>query len=175
MSTPEINATAASLLGFLHDGPKTGWSLQEAVDASIGNFWNVTRSQVYRELKTLAAMGFVAAGATGRRDRVPYRITRQGRAEFAAWIAREPDGDVMRLPLAVTVFFGSHVEPALLRRYLQAARVAHQKQHDHYIAIRPGVTEPFERETLQLGIAYEAMWVGWLDGLPWIKEPKTRR
>ncbi|GAF98116.1 unnamed protein product, partial [marine sediment metagenome] len=38
----DLNATAASLLGFLLEGPRTGYELQEAVEASIGNFWNVT-------------------------------------------------------------------------------------------------------------------------------------
>ena len=178
MSTPEapeINATAASLLGFLHSGPKTGWELQEAVDASIGNFWNVTRSQVYRELKTLASQGLVTAGATGGRDKVPYKITKDGRATFASWIAREPDGDVLRMPLVLTVFFGNHVDPALLRRFLQSARIEHEKKHDQYVALRPQVTEPFARSTLELGIAYEQTWIKWVDALPWIKEPKSRR
>ena len=46
----DLNPTAASLLGYLDVGPMTGWDLNEFVRASIGNFWNVTRSQVYREL-----------------------------------------------------------------------------------------------------------------------------
>ena len=50
---PPLNPTAASLLGFLHQGPMTGWDLAQTVEATIGDFWNVTRSQVYRELRTL--------------------------------------------------------------------------------------------------------------------------
>jgi DNA-binding PadR family transcriptional regulator len=169
MSTFSLNATAASLLGFLHNGPKTGWELQEAVEASIGNFWNVTRSQIYRELKTLWAAGLVTAGTAGKRDRLPYKITKTGRAAFAAWIAREPEPGIMRLPLVVTVFFGSHVDPALLRRYLQAGRLEHEKQRDGYVALRPHVKEPFQRAALDLGIAYEETFIRWLDGLPWIK------
>ena len=59
MSSPDLNATATSLLGFLLDGPKTGWDLVQAVEGSVGYFWNITRSQVYRELETLAAQGYV--------------------------------------------------------------------------------------------------------------------
>lgn len=170
----DLNATAASLLGFLLEGPRTGYELQEAVEASIGNFWNVTRSQIYRELKTLAAKGLVTAGATGQRDRVPYKATKAGRAAFAAWITREPDPSIMRLPLVVTVFFGHHLEPALLRRYLQAGRLEHQKQRDAYTALRPKVTDAFARATLDLGIAYEETFIRWLEGLPWIKEDRKR-
>jgi hypothetical protein len=65
-------------------------------------------------------------------------------------------------------------EPSLLRRYLQAGRLEHQAQRDRYLAIRSEVTDPFERATLELGIAYEETWLRWLEALPWIKEPKGR-
>jgi DNA-binding PadR family transcriptional regulator len=175
MSTPDLNATAASLLGFLHAGPQTGWDLQQAVEASIGNFWNVTRSQVYRELKTLAAAELITAGASGKRDRVPYRITKEGRIAFATWIAREPEPGIMRLPLVVTIFFGSHVEPTLLRRYIDAARIGHESQRDAYVRLRPSLTEPFQRATLDLGIAYEETWIRWLESLPWGREKSARK
>ena len=171
----ELNATAASLLGFLHEGPATGWDLVLGIEQSVGNFWNVTRSQVYRELKTLAHEGFVTTGATGQRDRVPYAITKAGRAAFAAWIAREPGGGIMRLPVVLTVFFGKHVEPALLQRYLQAERLRHQTQRDRYREMHPHVTEPFQRASLELGIEYEGTMIRWLEGLPRIREKSEKR
>jgi DNA-binding PadR family transcriptional regulator len=165
-----LNATAASLLGFLHEGPLTGWDLLEHVDGSVGNFWNVTRSQVYRELKTLAAQGLVATGASGQRDRVPYAITKAGRAAFAEWISREPGEGVLRLPLVLTVFFGAHVDPARLARFLQSAHLEHQRTLEGYRAIRPEVTEPYQRAALELGIAYEQTMLDWIAGLPWTRE-----
>src|SRR5436305_2115796 len=100
----DLNPTAASLLGFLHLGSMTGWDLDQWVRNSIGNFWNVTRSQIYRELRTLTDRGYVEAGAAGRRDRVPYTITESGRAAFRDWIAQSPPPDVIRSRLLLTVF-----------------------------------------------------------------------
>ncbi|MHB8328152.1 MAG: PadR family transcriptional regulator, partial [Acidimicrobiales bacterium] len=77
-SDAPINPTAASLLGFLHGGPMTGWDLDQAVGGSIGNFWNVTRSQIYRELRALTGRGCVEPGQSGPRDRVPYSVTEVG-------------------------------------------------------------------------------------------------
>src|ERR1700716_3372484 len=77
-----MNPTAASLLGFLWAGEMTGWDIAEAVEQSIGNFWNVTRSQVYRELRTLEAAGMIKGGSIGPRDRRPYTITEAGRQAF---------------------------------------------------------------------------------------------
>jgi len=75
---PELNATAGSLLGFLTLGPSSGYELAERIESSIGNFWNVTRSQIYRELRTLEQMGFVSAGGRSARDRTPYSVTPAG-------------------------------------------------------------------------------------------------
>src|SRR2546430_4210247 len=118
-SIHELNPTAASLLGFLHEGPMTGWELAQAVERSIGNFWNVTRSQVYRELRKLQGWGLVEAGKVGPRDRLPYEISDAGRKAFAEWIARPPGDEIIRFPLLLTVFFGAHIEPARLDRYLR--------------------------------------------------------
>lgn len=44
-----LNSTAASLLGFLHEGPMSGWDLVNLAQERIGDFWTITQSQVYRE------------------------------------------------------------------------------------------------------------------------------
>jgi len=46
----KLNATAGSLLGLLSHRPMTGWELYASFEDTIGNFWSITRSQVYREL-----------------------------------------------------------------------------------------------------------------------------
>src|SRR5207302_10176199 len=74
-----LNPTAASLLGFLHQGPMAGWDLAQLVETTIGDFWNVTRSQIYRELRSLQDIGLVEAGEAGVRERLPYSITDAGR------------------------------------------------------------------------------------------------
>ena len=177
MSSDDLNATAASLLGFLHDGPETGWDLVEAVEASVGYFWNVTRSQVYRELKTLAARGYVTAKRAGVRDKVPYAITAAGKVAFAAWLPSEPGPEILRLPIFVTVFFGRNLPPELLSRFLEKARVEHRDRLEQYRRMKAeGVThDEFELSTLELGILYEEAMVGWLEKLPWIKEGAKKK
>jgi DNA-binding PadR family transcriptional regulator len=170
-----LNPTAASLLGFLHRGPLTGWELQTWIERSIGNFWNVTRSQVYRELKTLAAAGLLRAGATGKRDKQPYSITATGRDAFRTWIAQPPASDILRLPLVVSVFFGDHIEPDLLRRYLQTARLEHEAQRARFLTMREHVQDPFQRAALELGIEYEALLARWAGSLPWAQDADAPR
>ena len=163
MSSLDLNATAASLLGFLHKGPMTGWDLVCGVEASVGYFWNVTRSQVYRELKTLAASGLAVAKTTGARESVPYAITALGRSAFAEWIARAPGPEILRLPIVLTVFFGRHIEPSLLTRFLEKARLDHLTRLDEYERIWPEIEDPFQRSALDLGLAYEKTVIAWLE------------
>ena len=96
-----LNPTAASMLGFLHHGPASGWDLATKAQRTIGEFWNVTRSQVYRELKLLDSAGYVTARNGGARDRQPYHITSSGRAAFAEWIRGYRGRFLMRWPLAL--------------------------------------------------------------------------
>jgi len=170
----ELNATAASLLGFLQQGPQTGWDLVQTVEGSIGNFWNVTRSQVYRELRTLEEQGLVEAGETGAREKRPYSTTEAGTAAFRRWIAREPGPDMIRSPLLLNVFFGEHVEPELLRRHLTLRRIQHQQQLDAYEALYaevsgdPAVARPMQ--ALRFGIEFERTVLRWIEGLPQFSE-----
>ena len=60
-----VNATAAAILGLLHDGPMTGGELVAAAGERFGGFFSVTRSQVYRELPALAEAGLLRLGKLG--------------------------------------------------------------------------------------------------------------
>jgi len=165
----DLNPTAASLLGYLDLGPMTGWDLDRFVQASIGNFWNVTRSQIYRELRTLTERGYVKAGTTGPRDRVPYAITNAGRKAFKHWIAQPPPPDVIRSRLLLTVFFGHHLPPSRLREIAHTERQRHQATLDRYLALEPQLAvdadQRYPLATLRFGVRYERAMIESLDEL----------
>lgn len=168
MSSPSINPTAASLLGFLHKEAMTGWDLDQAVRATISNFWNVTRSQVYRELRTLSALGLVEVGETGPRERQPYSITPAGRRAFAEWIARDPGAPIIRIPLLLTVFFADHLPPGRLAEIAESERKGHVQALAQFRAMHERCREeaPFVAEVVRFGIGYHELVLRWLEGLP---------
>jgi len=168
-----LNATAASLLGFLHQGPLTGWDLVQTAQGEIGDFWSLTQSQVYRELAAMAEAGLVEAGERGPRDRQPYSLTEAGRAAFAEWVGREPGPESIRFPLLLTVLFGRHLPPEQLARFLERQRSVHadrlagyQRQHREAVAAGARDIEPYALATLEFGIAYEQAVLDWFDALP---------
>lgn len=172
MPARPLNPTAASLLGFLHDGPMTGWDLVEYAQQRIGGFWSLTQSQVYRELAAMAAAGLIRAGERGRRDRQPYEITEAGRAAFAEWAANPPAAEAIRFPLLLTVLFGRHLPPARLAEYLAAHRASHTARLAEYQQVAAALPadaddiDPYSVATLRFGLAYERAVLDWFDGLP---------
>lgn len=172
MTERPLNATAASLLGFLHDGPLTGWDLVQTAQQRIGNFWSLTQSQVYRELAAMAEAGLVVAGERGTRDRRPYELTDAGRAAFTAWLTRMPTDENIRFPLLLAISFGRRMAPADLHRivrhhrHLHADRLAEYRRNQDLITRHVADPDPFQLATLSFGIAHEEAAVGWFDGLP---------
>ena len=175
MANRPLNATAASLLGFLHEGPMTGWDLAATARHRIGDFWSLTQSQVYRELAAMAEVGLVKAGERGQRDRQPFRITPAGRAAFADWVNREPGMETVRFPLLLTIHFGDHLAPGRLAEFVGHHRGEHAGRLDAYerelsqwqASGAPRVAaDAYRLATLRFGIAYERGVLAWLDELP---------
>jgi len=172
MTERPLNATAASLLGFLHDGPLTGWDLVALAEQRIGGFWSLTSSQVYRELATMATAGLIEAGERGRRDRQPFKITDAGRAAFRAWGEREPGAETIRFPLLLTMVFGQHIPREQMARSIAAHRALHAERLAGYESMAATIpaghraADPFSVATLDFGIAYERAVLTWFDGLP---------
>lgn len=164
-----LNSTACTLLGFLHDRPMTGWDLAESVQLTIGAFWNMSRSQVYRELKTLEQGGFVVGGARGARDKRHYTITEDGRAAFRDWISQEPGVEIARYPMLITVWFGDHLDDDELGWSLSVHYARHRKRLEFYkrlVAETGDESQPASR-AMRFGVMYEQMVVDWFETLPW--------
>jgi len=163
----DLNATAASLLGFLAMGPQTGYELAAVIESSVGNFWNITRSQVYRELALLESKGCVRVGKVGVRERKPFTLTALGRRSFDAWIAREPGEDLTRSPLLLALFFGDHIEPATLARFLRRHRDRHERKLAEYRERLPELERqyPFPAHTMRYGLMCEEAILAWFDSL----------
>jgi DNA-binding PadR family transcriptional regulator len=167
-----LNPTAASLLGFLHDGPMSGWDLVTRAQERIGEFWSLTQSQVYRELARMAEDGLVEAGEPGTRARKVYEITAEGRAVFSDWVSESPGTETIRFPLLLTLAFGRHVPADRLASFLVRHRIIHADRLAAYEKQRgdmpPGLEEidPYAVATLEFGIVYEHAVLQWFDQLP---------
>jgi DNA-binding PadR family transcriptional regulator len=161
---PELNATQGSLLGFLHDGPRTGWDLLRDVQGGLDRFWNITSSHVYRELRTLDEVGLVVAGDAGARERRPFTITPAGRRAFRRWIAQPPGPEQIRFPLLVKLWFARHLDIDLLAGFMGASRKDHEQRLALYRHVEHSLGPDDDRaNVIRFGIAYEQAVLEWLE------------
>lgn len=173
-----LNATAAALLGFLQAGEQSGYELAGTAQQVIGDFWTVTRSQVYRELAALASRGLVEEGERGARSRRPYRMTTAGRAAFAEWIAQPPGTEQIRYPLLLTMSFGPWLGPERLLEFVAEHRRLHEDRLTGYLAAaneRADELGPYHLATLTFGVHYERAVLAWMDDVPEILAPARDR
>jgi hypothetical protein len=182
----QLNPTAACILGLLEMGPvpgterdagpdaMTGWQINDTAQRSLSRIWHVTRSQIYAELGRLADAGLVEdTGKGGPRSSRPLRITEKGRGAFRRWLeswaSSDPRDDQLRSPLLLTMFFGTFLPAATLRRVLEEYRPRYQRQADQ-LSRMFGALEGTQQhlppaEVLRRGIAYRALMVQWIDGV----------
>jgi DNA-binding PadR family transcriptional regulator len=163
----ELNSTAAALLGLLQGGDASGYELWNAAREFIGDFWTVTRSQVYRELAALDGRGLVEAQAVGARSRRAYQITSAGRTAFADWLAQPPGPEQIRYPLLLTLAFGAELDTGTLLRYIDNHRPMHEQRLAAYRDLAAsGGLDRYQQATLGFGLHYEQAVLDWMDELP---------
>lgn len=165
----DINPTAASVLGFLSIGPMTGWSMNELAQVSVSHFWNMTKSQIYRELTSLTAQGLVEAEATGPRNTKRYRLTDDGRRRLHDWLTEPPADSITRSPFLVKLFFADQLTDEERDELIAHARA----RHEEILATLEGVIDmaeqlsPYAAATARYGVAVERAILEWFDEAPW--------
>jgi DNA-binding PadR family transcriptional regulator len=114
MSRPDLTPVSYVILGLVaRDGPSTPYALKAAVGRGIAHFWQFPHSQIYAETDRLARLGLLAEEReqSGRRRR-SYRITAEGRAALAAWLAEPTDEAPQFRSLGLLkLFFAQHARP----------------------------------------------------------------
>jgi DNA-binding PadR family transcriptional regulator len=169
MAESGVNATAAALLGLLHEGPMTGGQLMAAAQRRLGAYWSMTRSQVYRELPALAEAGYVKMGKPGARSSQPYSITPAGKRAFMRWLAEPPGREALRNPVALRVAFGSHQSAAQLQEIYRQATEYHteamnETREQAKDARKNG--DEFGAASLEFAASYHRAALAWLKTAP---------
>ncbi len=172
-----LNSTAACTLGVLdigppppdreqwdRDGSMSGAEVWSTISRSVSGFWNMTRSQVYQELKRLTDAALVDQTDDGR-----YRLTDRGRDSVRAWFRAfalaEPKDDQIRSAITLTVFFGHYLDRDLLVRVVREHRLRLERRLDTLRAIETALEgdRSLPGSTLQRGVAQLRVGIEWTD------------
>lgn len=96
------------ILGLLNYHPMTGYEIMVVFRDSLRFFWSAQTSQIYRELQTLEAKGWVGKTPVpqeSRPDKNVYTITREGREELLRWLSDGEPELSSRSHILMKVFF----------------------------------------------------------------------
>jgi DNA-binding PadR family transcriptional regulator len=169
MAQTGINATAAALLGLLHEGQMTGGQLMATAEERLGRYWSMTRSQVYRELPALAELGYVKLGKPGPRSSQPYSITPAGKRAFLRWLTEEPGRDALRNSVALRIAFGDKQSASQLRKLQETAMAYHNEElalsRDQAKEARKE-GDDFGAAALEFAVGYHKAAIAWLKTVP---------
>ena len=113
-----------SLLALLAGEPAHGYGLKSGFEKSTAGAWPLNVGQVYTTLARLERDGLVSADSGGDEERSTWRITREGRAELAAWYAAPVDDRPVRDELAIKVLVALAAGSVDVTKILQAQRTA---------------------------------------------------
>ncbi len=165
------------LLGFLNYQPMTGYDLKQAIDHSTAHFWHAHHSQIYTTLRQMEQDGLVTSQfiyEEGQPNRRVYTITEAGKVELMNWLDQPMlEMSAIKEDFLVRMFFSGQREPEKIKNELKLQLALHQQKLETYHAIvdidenekshpRLKRDATFWRATLEMGIRYEEMYIGWL-------------
>jgi DNA-binding PadR family transcriptional regulator len=162
----DLNATAAALLGLLHEGAATGGQLVAGADERFGAFFSVTRSQVYRELPALAKEGLVRLGKQGPRSSQQYVITAAGKKAFKSWLTSEAGPDHLRSPLILRLVHAGSLTPKQRSALVDTARAAYGQELDDAKAASKAADDPYTKAVAEFGQAHAKAALKLVDAIP---------
>ena len=181
-ASQRLTTTEYAMLGLLASGESSGYDLARAADRSIRYMWAPSRSQIYKALPRLVALGLATSREVeqrGRPDKAVYRITRAGRATLRAWLeddteASQAGGTVFLLKL----FLAGAAPPEAALRQLEAYRSRLEHRLDAFEGMEREPSDGqtvYDRIALAHGIAQARATLGWVESVRPQLEREARR
>lgn len=171
------DALEMAVLGLLHDAPMHGYELRKRVNSLLGWGRAFSYGTLYPTLKEMVRRGYLAEDAgtdsaaphrTGRRGKIVYKLTPEGKERFADLLTQAGpaawDDDQFGVHFA---FFG-RADADTRMRILEGRRSRLQERLDQFRSALSRTRERLDAYTLELqrhGLESVEREVRWLDEL----------
>ncbi len=102
-----------TILGFLKNGPKTGYDLQKKIESTISHFWPSTQSQIYRTLGDMSNDSLIVSQIEyqdNKPNKKMYSITEKGNDELIRWLSSPLEIPGHRNQFLVQLFFSRNID-----------------------------------------------------------------
>ena len=151
-----------AVLGLLHSSPLHGYELRQQLRATLGTFRAFSYGSLYPTLRRMKAAGWlcedegdaqVVAGApalTGRRGKVVYKLTAEGKEQFQSLLAEAGPASWEDESFGVRFAFFGLTDPAVRVRILEGRRSRLEERREGVRTSLARTRSRLDRYTLQL-------------------------
>lgn len=150
-----------AVLGLLHDSPMHGYELRKRLTALLGAFRaTFSYGSLYPTLRKMRERGWIVEDAptprgeapplTGRRGRISYRLTPEGKERFADVMATTCPEAFEDTGFGVHFAFFSRCEPAVRLRVLEGRRRRVEERRETLRDTVSRATERLDAYSLEL-------------------------
>jgi len=151
-----------AVLGLLHESPLHGYELRQRLKATLGTFRAFSYGSLYPTLRRMKAAGWlcedagdaeVVAGApplTGRRGKVVYKLTAEGKERFGELLAEAGPSSWEDETFGVHFAFFGQTDPAVRVRILEGRRSRLVERREGVRSTLARTRSRLDRYTLQL-------------------------
>ncbi|RDI25685.1 PadR family transcriptional regulator [Rhodococcus sp. AG1013] len=139
-----------ALLVLIAGQPRSGYDIGHEFDGMLKFVWHAKPTQVYPELKRLAAEGLIREQDEGPRGRKPYEITDAGRAALRHWLTATTPDHSLRNETVLRSFALWLVEPDEATAFLSGELEYHRARLRGMRALKAGLdlASPADRAAL---------------------------
>src|SRR3954471_24378853 len=154
-----------AILGLLQQSPMHGYELRKELAAVLGGLRSISYGSLYPALKRLQAAGYIASdeptprallpadapALTGRRGKVVYTITAEGKERFHELVSSTgPEAYDDENRFGVHLAFFRHTAADVRLRILEGRRRTVERQRDRLMDSLRRTQEKLDRYTLEL-------------------------
>ena len=151
-----------AVLGLLHEAPLHGYELRQRLKATLGTFRAFSYGSLYPTLRRMEAAGSITqdegdaqivAGApplTGRRGKVVYRLTAEGKERFAELLTEAGPSAWEDETFGVHFAFFGQTDPDVRVRILEGRRSRLEERREGVRTSLARTRSRLDRYTLQL-------------------------
>lgn len=151
-----------AILGLLDSSPLHGYELRQRLKATLGTFRAFSYGSLYPTLRRMKDSGWitedegdatVVAGApplTGRRGKVVYKLTAEGKEHLQGLLAEAGPSAWDDEPFGIRFAFFSQTDPDVRVRILEGRRSRLEERREGFRASLARTRSRLDRYTLQL-------------------------
>ncbi len=167
-----------AVLGLLHDAPMHGYELRKRLIALLGLGRALSYGTLYPSLKDLVARGYLAEGTAerrapgggfgGRRGRIVYELTSEGKERFAELLGQAGPSSWEDEQFGVHFAFFAQTDAVVRLRILEGRRSRLVERLEQFRAALQRTRERLDAYTLELqrhGLESAEREVRWLEEL----------